>query len=93
MPNGKKYYALGIAAICYAIWRTRNKTCFEDKYIQHPAAIICYAYVLMSYWTGLYPEEEKVLEAGMNTMLKIVIKLLEAANIGQQLMQDTGDDD
>jgi hypothetical protein len=33
----------GIAAVCWAIWKTRNKACFENKMIKHPAEVLCYA--------------------------------------------------
>lgn len=54
LPNGKQIYSFGLAAICWAIWKTRNKACFEHKLINHPAEIVCYACSLMTYWTGLH---------------------------------------
>jgi hypothetical protein len=29
----KKFHAIGIAAICWTIWKTHNKLIFEDKYV------------------------------------------------------------
>jgi hypothetical protein len=55
-PHGEKVFLLGGEAICWAIWKTRNKACFDNKRITHPAEIICYACCLMTYWAGLYPE-------------------------------------
>jgi hypothetical protein len=37
------------------IWKTRNKICFEKKFIKNPCEIICPAYAFMRYWLGLYP--------------------------------------
>jgi hypothetical protein len=31
IPNGKQFHAMGIAAVCWAIWKMRNKICFERK--------------------------------------------------------------
>jgi hypothetical protein len=31
LPFGKQFHTMGIAAICWAIWKTRNKVCFEEK--------------------------------------------------------------
>jgi hypothetical protein len=31
---GKKYHVWGVAAICWAIWKSRNKACFEEKSYQ-----------------------------------------------------------
>ena len=40
-------------------------------------SIICHAYVLMSYWAGLFIENNKEAPvAGVNTMLQIATKLL-----------------
>lgn len=41
MPFGEKFHAIGIAAIYWAIWKTRNGVCFEGKVITSPITIIC----------------------------------------------------
>lgn len=43
----------GIAAICWAIWKSRIKACFERKIIKNPLEIICHACELMDYWADL----------------------------------------
>jgi hypothetical protein len=30
---GKKFHAVGTAAICWTIWKTRNSVCFEGKIV------------------------------------------------------------
>jgi hypothetical protein len=40
LPGDEQVYMLGVAAICWAIWKARNKTCFEKKRIKNPAEII-----------------------------------------------------
>lgn len=77
LSSGQKFHTLGIAAVCWAIWKTRNKVCFENKSLHDPISIVCYACALMSYWAGLYLEEDKkMLEDGVATMLRIAIKLM-----------------
>lgn len=77
LSHGKQFHTLGIAAICWAIWKTRNKICFEDKKIHDPISVVCYACALMKYWAGLYGEADKeALIAGGDSMLKIAIQLL-----------------
>lgn len=49
LPHGKKYHTLGLAAI----WKARNKVCFEHIQIKHPAEILYHSCSLMSYWAGL----------------------------------------
>ncbi|CAD6252196.1 unnamed protein product [Miscanthus lutarioriparius] len=42
LPGGRKFYALGIAAICWAIWKARDKTCFGGKLLKNPIEILCH---------------------------------------------------
>jgi hypothetical protein len=78
MPSGKKFHAIGIAAVSWAIWKTRNRVCFEGHVVTNPITIICYACSLMSYWAGLFLEDDKeALIAGVNTMMEIAVKLLD----------------
>lgn len=55
-----------------AIWRYRNKVCFDKKLIKGSLEIICHACALMRHWTGLYAEmgREKLIER-VNTMLRV----------------------
>jgi hypothetical protein len=36
-----------------AIWKARNKTCFEDKLLSDPKDIIYHARVFRKYWADL----------------------------------------
>lgn len=77
-PFGQKFRTLGIAAICWALWKTRNKICFEGKDLHDPDTIVCYACALMSYWAGLFMDEDRAaLEAGINTMLQMGLRLVK----------------
>jgi hypothetical protein len=31
LPSGEKFHMFGVSAICWAIWKCRNKVCFEKK--------------------------------------------------------------
>lgn len=77
LPGDKKLHVVGIAAVCWAIWKARNGLCFDGKQKQNPASIICHACALMSYWAALYSEEDsEALKEGVNMMLKIAVQLL-----------------
>jgi hypothetical protein len=96
LPLGEQFHTFGIAAVCWAIWKTRNKACFEGKLIRNPAEIVCYTCALMGYWAGLFQGIDKeTLEAGVNTMLKIAARLLEKEkpNDGNPLLKDKPEDD
>lgn len=84
MPYGGKYHPLGVAAICWAIWKSRNKAVFENKAVKSPLEIICYACALMIFWSGLFAEDEKEqLIEGANTMLRVAKELLATQSTRQ----------
>jgi hypothetical protein len=56
LPSREQVYMLGLAAICWVIWKPRNKTCSEKKPIKNPDEIIYSACSFMCYWIGLYQE-------------------------------------
>jgi hypothetical protein len=90
-PNVRKFQVTGIAAFCWAIWKARNRTCFEGKMIQNPISIICHACALICYWAGLFLKGDKeLLIAGANSMLHIALKLLNKKQKpnGNQEMED-----
>jgi hypothetical protein len=97
LPQGKKVYAWGVAAICWAIWKARNKACFDKKLIKSPVDIICHAGALMKFWTRLFAEMDRAtLEEGIDTMVKIAVGLLTSKRSRPSQTSDdqmTGDDD
>lgn len=95
LPARKQFHTLGIAAVCWAIWKTRNAVCFEGKTVNNPASIVCYACSLMGYWAGLFLENDKAtLEAGVKAMLEIASKLVAREKKCRQLtLEETQDDD
>jgi hypothetical protein len=81
---------LGLAAVCWVIWKTRNAVCFGKKIFRNPLEILCSACAYMRYWACLYPELAKeVIEEGVDVMLKTTIKLVgrkKARTSGRILM-------
>jgi hypothetical protein len=76
LPGGK-VYLFGFTAICWAMWKCRNKAVFDKKWVKHPAEIVIYACSLMLYWAGMFGAGMKTqMEEGVGTMLKIAYKLL-----------------
>jgi len=43
---------VGLAAVCWMIWRIRTSTCFEGKRIKSPPVIICLICSVLKYWAG-----------------------------------------
>lgn len=56
LPNGKQAYTytVALAAVCWAIWRTRNAVFFflEKKRVKSPIEI-CMMRSFIAYWSGL----------------------------------------
>jgi len=92
LPFGKKFHPWGIGAICWAIWKCRNKASFEKKLITSSVEIICHACALMIYWAGLYSEmDQEQLVEGANLMLKVAKEILAvqtARQVNKLLIQD-----
>jgi hypothetical protein len=61
LPVGSNLHIVGIAALCWAIWKTRNIACFEGKLISSPLGLICYMCAFLRYWAGLQNEKDKEL--------------------------------
>jgi len=77
IPAGKQFYAVGIAAVCWSIWKMRNKIYFDGKTLHNPLEIISHACTLMKFWAGLQKEVDKAtLITGVETMLKIAVQIL-----------------
>jgi hypothetical protein len=53
MPGLDSIYIVGVSAICWAIWKTRNRMCFENDLIKSPNDIVCHASALILSWAGL----------------------------------------
>jgi hypothetical protein len=65
LPFHRKIHLVGLAAISWAIRRTRNSICFDKKNIKSPAEIICMSSSFLMFWAGLQkPEDKANLEAG-----------------------------
>ena len=74
LPNRKQFHIIGLAAICWAIWTTRNKCCFEKKSIRSPTEIVCSASSFLKYWAGLQSGQNKEeLETGAAALLKTAL--------------------
>ena len=98
IPKGNQFYAVGIAATCWSIWKMRKIICFDGKKFHNPLEIVSHACALMKFWEGLQKEVDKeALIKGMETMIKIAVQLLSKKNqaAGQSnLLQDaTGKDE
>jgi hypothetical protein len=60
IPASRNVQIAGLAAICWAIWKLRNRACFEHKLIKNPSELISFAAVFMNYWAGLHSLMQRI---------------------------------
>jgi len=51
LQHSKQFHMVGLAAICWAIWKARNNICFEKKIIRS-TEIVCSVISFLNYWAG-----------------------------------------
>jgi hypothetical protein len=98
LPVGFNFHVLGVAALCWAIWKTRNKACFEGKLISSPMSLICYMCSFLRYWAGLQTGDDKeLLLEGASCLQLGAIAAHDVASSSmvriQQLQNNSVDDD
>jgi hypothetical protein len=54
LPGGDAVYMFDLAAICWVIWKVRNRACFKKKPIRNPNDVIFSACLFMYFWGGLF---------------------------------------
>jgi hypothetical protein len=68
-------FIMGIAAICWAIWKLRNKACFLGKINNSPIELISFVVVFMKYWAGLNRQEDQdALRQDANILLEVAMR-------------------
>jgi mannosylglycoprotein endo-beta-mannosidase len=84
MHNYKKVHMVGLSAICWAVWKSRNAIHFEKKAIRSPTEIICLASSLLIYWAGLQKDEstKQALEAGAEAMKETALHFHPSQDAG-----------
>jgi hypothetical protein len=69
---------VGIPAICWAIWKTRNKAWFDGKLIKSHIDLICYFVVFIKYWAALNNDADQVaLRAGAESLATVAMAVRE----------------
>jgi hypothetical protein len=49
VPASRNVQIARLAAICWAIWKLKNRACFENKLIKSPTELVSFAIVFMNY--------------------------------------------
>ena len=53
-----------LAAVCWAVWMTRNRITFENLRVRSPLVTVFYMCSLLYYWAGLFGDEDGALIRG-----------------------------
>jgi hypothetical protein len=71
----------GLPAICWSIWKTRNKACFEKIMLKNPIEILCFACTNMKYWAGLFKIDfQEQLAAEISAILSAAYRVMGNQN-------------
>jgi hypothetical protein len=72
VPASRNVQIAGLATICWAIWKLRNRACFDKKLIKSPSELISLSVVFMKHWAGLHNATEEVnIKTGADNLLRL----------------------
>ena len=54
LPEEQNVHHFDFEAVCWAIWKCRNRVVFDAKLIRHLAEILLHSCAFMNYWVGDY---------------------------------------
>jgi hypothetical protein len=82
---------LGVAAICWAIWKLCNRACFEGKLINSPIELILYSTIFMNYWAGLNSTtDQEIIRQGAENLANVARAVHNAGRRGNLKIEDAG---
>jgi hypothetical protein len=82
---------LGVAAICWVIWKLRNRACFEGKLIHSPIKLILYSIVFMNYLAGLNSiADQEIIRQGAENLANIARVVQNVGSRGNLRIEDAG---
>jgi hypothetical protein len=93
LPGRTNLHVICVAALCWVIWKTWNKACFDGKTLSNPVELICYTCVFLRYWAGLQNEGEKgILNEGAARLQQVAIQAQELCRkIKRKRLRDDND--
>ena len=70
--NDRLLISVGVAALIWAIWKTRKKACFDGVFLQDPISIVFLMAHYISYWAGLQKQSLRGLQRKGAKMVVLV---------------------
>jgi hypothetical protein len=78
LPGGPNMHVVTVAALCWDIWKTRNRAFFGGKMIKSPVDMICYMCAFLRYWSGLQePSVREDMVEGVQRPHRMALKMHE----------------
>ncbi|KQK05392.1 hypothetical protein BRADI_2g19836v3 [Brachypodium distachyon] len=69
--------SVGVSALCWTIWRTRNDACFKFTYPRDPANLVFIFCYWLKYWAIMQrTEAREILELGVQMVQLVVSEIL-----------------
>jgi hypothetical protein len=66
-----------------AIWKARNRACFEKKLIKNPNEVSYSASLFMHFWAGLFKGDmQNKVKAGADVLMKVALSIGEGSSLG-----------
>lgn len=95
VPQSRNLQIVGVAALCWAIWKLRNTACFDKKMVRSADEFICYVCSFMQYSAGLQTDEDRpMLERGAGMLHNVALEVHDGDNAGPRgdiLMPEAGE--
>lgn len=61
--------SVGIAAVLWTLWKTRNDACFQRKSVTEPTSVLFQIYHWIYFWSGMQKEDrQEELRSGSKRM-------------------------
>ncbi|KAF6992253.1 hypothetical protein CFC21_009265 [Triticum aestivum] len=92
LPNGTKFFTVGLTAVTWAIWLVRNRATFEKKLIKSPFEFVFSACSFLLYWPGLQNKEDaEELRQGAEMIRSSTTRLMAMCEKTRRAMDDDGE--
>ena len=79
MPENRNLAVVGLAVVCWALWKIRNKVTFDDHRMRTPCEAVFHIASLLNYWAGLHKDADRdFLKMGSDKMMLVATDLLRA---------------
>lgn len=92
VPNGYAFFEIGLAAVCWSIWKCGSWTCFVKKMIGSPVEVVYGICSFIRYWAGHQNDEGKEMLLGGSELLLVAASQVRQSGGRPLLAAQLGDE-